>query len=510
MPREKATRPRDDVVKIVSTGRPVEGLPLVEIANREDAGGDMGAGPGLKRAPNGRALAVGLATVAAATLLAIGGDSVPPSVAALAYVLAVTVAAARAGLWAGLVASLLAFLGLNFFFTPPHYTFTVERTEDLVALFVFLAVSGIVGTLLSTALRQRARAEQREREARLLHHVATRLLSGEPVAAVLRRFAEAVAELLDLARCEVTTDLTTETIVIAREQPEDGPSEIFVMATADREVGRIVVQPSREHGLGDGEREVIHTFAGQMALALERLHLAAEARHAHIDAEESRLRAALFSSVTHDLRTPLASITAAVTSLEDPGASFTPQDRTELLDTIHHEADRLNRLVGNLLDLARMRAGAITPSKVPTDIEEVIEGVLARLQSLFDGRTIHLKLRDDLPPIPMDVLQIDQVLTNLLENAAKFSPSGAEITITAVPWQERLEVRVIDRGSSIPPEERERVFEPFTRADDHPNAGTGLGLSIAQAIVVAHGGRMWIEATPGGGTTVAFTLPDRA
>jgi len=298
--------------------------------------------------------------------------------------------------------------------------------------------------------------------------------------------------------------------VIAREQPEGGPSEVFVMATADREVGRIVVQPSREHGLEDGEREVIHTFGGQMALALERLHLAAEARHAHIDAEESRLRAALFSSVTHDLRTPLASITAAVTSLEDTDTSFTPQDRSELLDTIHHEADRLNRLVGNLLDLARMRAGAITPSKVPTDIEEVIEGVLARLQSLFDGRTIHLKLRDDLPPIPMDVLQIDQVLTNLLENAAKFSPSGAEITITAAPWQERLEVRVIDRGSSIPPEERERVFEPFTRADDHPNAGTGLGLSIAQAIVVAHGGRMWIEATPGGGTTVAFTLPDRA
>jgi two-component system sensor histidine kinase KdpD len=246
-----------------------------------------------------------------------------------------------------------------------------------------------------------------------------------------------------------------------------------------------------------------------MALALERLHLAAEARQAHVDAEESRLRAALFSSVTHDLRTPLASITAAVSSLEDREAVFSPQDRKDLLETIHQEADRLNRLVGNLLDLARMRAGALVPSKVPTDIEEVIEGVLARLQGLLNGRPVRLNLREDLPQIPMDVLQIDQVLTNLLENAAKFSPPGSEITITASHWQGTLEVRVGDRGSVIPPEERERVFEPFVRSDNHPNAGTGLGLSIAQAVVIAHGGRMWIEPTPGGGTTVAFTLPSR-
>ena len=469
----------------------------------------MATGQGISRRPSARALAVGLFAVACATLLAVGGDAVPTSVAALAYVLAVTVAAARAGLWGGLIASLLAFLGLNFLFTPPRYTFVVEKTEDLVALFVFLAVSGIVGTLLSTALRQRARAEQREREARLLHHVATRLLSGEPVAAVLRRFAEAVAELLELARCEVSTDLTPEAIVIERDQLDGAPSETFVMATADREVGRITVKPSPEHELGDTGREVIRTFAGQMALALERLHLAAEARQAHVDAEESRLRAALFSSVTHDLRTPLASITAAVSSLEDREAVFSPQDRKDLLETIHQEADRLNRLVGNLLDLARMRAGALVPSKVPTDIEEVIEGVLARLQGLLNGRPVRLNLREDLPQIPMDVLQIDQVLTNLLENAAKFSPPGSEITITASHWQGTLEVRVGDRGSVIPPEERERVFEPFVRSDNHPNAGTGLGLSIAQAVVIAHGGRMWIEPTPGGGTTVAFTLPSR-
>lgn len=458
------------------------------------------------RRPPARALAVALITTGAATLLAIGGERIPPSVAALGYVLAVTVSAAREGLQGGLAASALSFLGLNFFFTPPRFTFVVEKTEDLVALFVFLAVSGIVGTLLSGALTQRARAERREREARLLHHVATRLLSGEPVVAVLRRFAEAVAELIGLARCEVVTELTGDPIVVER-QPVGGEAESFPMATPDREVGRITVVPAAGADLADNEREVIRTFASQMALALERMRLAADARQAQVEAEESRLRAALFSSVTHDLRTPLASITASVTSLEDAQATFSSEDRRELLETIRQEAERLNRLVGNLLDLARIRAGALAPAKTPTAVDEVIEAVLARLQPVLAGHSIRLKLREDLPEIPMDVLQIDQVLTNVLENAAKFSPAGSEITVAAARWQSDVEVRVADRGPGIPAAERERVFEPFVRGDGNPRAGTGLGLSIAQAIVAAHGGRMWVESTPAGGATVVFTLP---
>ena len=240
---------------------------------------------------------------------------------------------------------------------------------------------------------------------------------------------------------------------------------------------------------------------------MERLRLADEARSAQVDAEDSRLRAALFSSVTHDLRTPLASITAAVTSLQDEQAAFTPGDRTDLLDTIRQEADRLNRLVGNLLNLARMRAGALKPEKEPAAIEEVIEAVLARLQPMLAGREVRLMMREDLGEIPMDVLQMDQVLTNLVENACKYSPVGTPITVVASSWHDSVEVRVADRGRGIPEDERQRVFEPFVRGDNDPRAGSGLGLSIAQAIVVAHDGSMWIESTPGGGTTVAFRLP---
>ncbi|HEX9697721.1 MAG TPA: ATP-binding protein [Actinomycetota bacterium] len=465
---------------------------------------------GMRRlGPAMRALLVALGTTGAATLPAFAGDAVPTSVAALAYVLAVTISAAKEGLRGGIAASLLSFPALNFFFTEPRLTFRVAKTEDVIALFAFLAVAGIVGTLLSAAVRQRARAERREREARLLHHVTTRLMSGDAVGSVLRRFAEAISDLLDLARCEIEIPVVSEPIVIERGPSALCDAEVFPMKAAGSERGRITVYANPAAEFGDGGREVIKAFAGQIALALERLRLTQEAQVAQIDAEESRLRAALFSSVTHDLRTPLASVTAAVTSLQDEQASFTPGDRKELLDTIRQEADRLNRLVGNLLNLARIRAGALTPQKKNASIEEVIEAVLARLQRILAGREVRLKMRGDLGETPMDVIQIDQVLTNLIENALKYSPEGSQISIVAARWRDDVEVRVADRGRGIPAEERQRVFEPFVRADDDPRAGSGLGLSIAQAVVVAHGGTMWIESTPGGGTTVAFRLPGR-
>lgn len=454
--------------------------------------------------PSGRAIGVGAVVTGLATVPAVFGDVVPPTVAALTYVLGVTIAAAREGFWAGTAASVLSFLGLNFFFTPPRLTFAVEKGDDLVALIVFLAVSAIVGTLLSAARTQRTRAERREREAILLHHVSTRLLSGDDVDAVLQRFADAVADLLGLARCEIRVD--DRSLVVDRAVAAGEP-ELFSMTTAEHEIGQIVVVPIRGRALTADERDVVRTFAGQMAVALERIRFAEAARRAQVEAEESRLRAALFSSVTHDLRTPLASITAAATSLQDEQATFTSHDRRELLDTIAHEADRLNRLVGNLLDLARMRAGALAPSMTPAAIDEVIEGVLDRLRSMLEGRPLRMVVREDLPEISMDVLQIDQVLTNLIENAAKFSPAGSEISVIAGRWHDAVEVRVIDQGPGIGLADRERVFEPFARGDGAPADGTGLGLSIAQAIVIAHGGRMWIDAAPGGGTTVAFTLP---
>jgi two-component system sensor histidine kinase KdpD len=446
----------------------------------------------------------------ALTLLATSPTLLPGRVdvtaAALGYVLAVVVAAASAGLASGLVASVLSFLALNFFFTPPLHTLAVERANDVVALGVFLVLSLIVGTLLSRALAQRVRAERREREARLLQHVSARLLSGEPMPQVLERFASSVTDLFGLARCEVTTELDPQTVVREGSTAPAGQPEIFPMAAGDREVGRVEVIPG-DRPLGEDERGVLKAFAAQMGLAIEGMRLAREADGARVEAETNRLRAALFSSVTHDLRTPLASITASVTTLEGTGNDLGPEDRRDLLETIRQEAERLNRLVGNLMQLSRIRAGALMPEKTPAAIGEVIEGVVARLQPVLKNHRVRLMLRDDLPMAPMDVVQVDQALTNLVENAARYGPPGSEIAVYGARWQDSVEVRVSDRGPGIPIDQRDHVMEPFVRGDG--TGGTGLGLSIAAAIVESHGGRIWIQETPGGGATVTFRLPLR-
>jgi two-component system sensor histidine kinase KdpD len=428
--------------------------------------------------------------------------------AALGFVLAVTGAALIGGSGSGLVASVLSFLALNFSFTPPVGTFSVRKTEDLVALVVFLLVSAVVGALVSRANAQRYRAERREREARLLQHLGTRLLSGASAQSVFESFGRALVDLTGLARYEVVTEPEGRLEAEVGQPPEEGMvREEFSLVVGSEPVGtlRTYTRPETPQ-IGNEERDLIQTFTAQMALALEGKRLADVARVAQVDAERSSLQAALFSSVTHDLRTPLASITASVTGLEDTDAELTAKDRTELLETIRQEAHRLNRLVGNLMDLSRLRAGALVPSKRPTPIDEVIEGVLARMEPALRRHRLNVLLREDLPVVPADVVQIDQALTNILENAAKFSSPGSQITVQAARWEDTVQVRVADQGTRIPPELRERVFEPFVRGDGEA-AGTGLGLAIARAVVVAHGGTIRIEDAPGGGTAVVFRLP---
>jgi len=458
--------------------------------------------------PGLRGAAAALVPPATVTLGATLPVHVSTTTAALAYVLAVVLAAAAGGVWPGLAASVLSFLALNFFFTPPFNTFIVAKTEDLVALGVFLVVSATVGTMLSRVLTQRTRAERREREARLLHHLGTRLLSGVPTEEVLGSLARSVTELFGLARCEIRSELAEGPIVVegTGSQGSGGAQETIPMVARDREVGRIVIVPDGARpGLGPDERSVIETVANQMALAIEGLRLSSEAQEARVEAETSRLRAALFSSVTHDLRTPLASITASVTSLLEKEPPLREEDRRELLETIRQEAERLNRLVGNLLDLSRMRAGALTPSKSLTALDEVIEAVVARLEPILGGHDVRVILREELPEIPVDVVQIDQALTNILENAGRFSPPGTQITVTAARWHGGVQVRIADQGPGIPEPDRERVFDPFVRGEN--SMGTGLGLAIARAIVEAHGGVIRVTEAPGGGAAVVIELP---
>ncbi|MDP9234774.1 MAG: DUF4118 domain-containing protein [Actinomycetota bacterium] len=448
-----------------------------------------------------------------AVVTAVGGATllrlvpgISTAVAALVYVLAVVGATAIGGQIAGLLSAPLSFLALNFFFTPPRYTFAVDKTEDLFALVVFLVVALTVGTLLSLALSSRDRMQHRELEARLMTRLSTHLLSGDPIEQGLLRFARSLVELFDLASCRIETIVAEPVTATTDEAGRGGEQLIQPIIAAGRNIGALTII-AKGPALSQQQRDAAEAFARQMAVALEGIRLSEEARKTQLEIEATRLRAALFSSVTHDLRTPLGSITTAVTSLLDPEGTFTNEQRTEHLQTIREEAERLNRLVGNLLDLSRLRAGALVPSKVEGSIDEVIESVLRRLRTQLTDRELRVDIQEDVPDVPMDVVQIDQVVTNLIENAVKFSLPASPISVSASGWDGGIRVRVANLGHRVRREERDRLFEPFERGEGETVGGTGLGLAIAKAIVVAHGGRIWMDDAPAGGTAVAFELP---
>jgi two-component system sensor histidine kinase KdpD len=453
--------------------------------------------------PLPRRLLSAVAGPVAVTLLAIPQQHPPTAVVAVLYVLAVVVAARVGGALGGVGASLLSFLSLNFFFTRPFHTFVVAAPEDLVALFVFLIVSVIVGLLLSSALSAKARSQQRELEARLLNRLATRLLSGESTDQVLAGFAEGICELFNLAGCEISTTFTSS-VDYTCVPPAESSQQVRLTARG-RDIGEMRISIPRGRRLTEDEQGVIQSLATQLALALEGMRLSAQVRRAELDAQASELKAALFSGVTHDVKTPLAAIMTAVTSLMD-GRGFSDAEHHDHLDTIKEEAERLHRVVNNLIDVARLRADVLVPKKIPSAIDELIESVINRLRHLLDGRPVELRIGVDVPEVPMDVVQIDQVLTNLLENAIKFTPRGSPVSILAVGNSQGVRVTVSDHGPGIPKEDRVRIFEPFERAETS-ETGTGLGLAISNAIVVAHGGRMWVSDNPTGGAAFTFELP---
>lgn len=458
-------------------------------------------------------LAIACPLIATLVALPIRRATATSTVAAMIYLLAVVAASLVGGLRGGMSASIVSFLGLNFFVTPPFHTFDVERAEDIAALFAFLVVSAVVANLFTQLLSQRERAEHTERETGLLYHLASSLLGRDSTDKVLNEFAREVVELFDLASCEAyvnNSDGGLERVAYfeASSPPEQSSGPEFPLTTEREKFGFIRLTPRVKGSFGEDELALARAVVGQVALAMDSVKLLERTRQAQAEAESSRIRAALFSSVTHDLRTPLSSIKASATSLLEEGVSFDPTQREDLLKTIAEESDRLNRLIGNLLDLSRLRAGALVPEKIATPIEDVIEAVVTRLRKVLGDRQVQLRIREGIPPAPMDVLQIDQVLSNLLENAARYAPPDSEIEIKATKWHNSVEVEVADRGPGIPPDERERAFEEFYRGETgNSETGAGLGLSIARAIVQAHGGEMWIRETPGGGASVGFRLP---
>ena len=462
----------------------------------------------------GRVVIVGVAAPVLATIAALPLNRTGLGSAISIYLLAVVTASLLGGLRGGLVAAVLSSLAFTFFFTEPRYTLRIEHGEDVVAALGLLVAAVLVGLVLSSALDERRRAERSEREARLLAYLSTRLLSGDPLPRVLDDFVSALLDPFHLLRCEIVAvagDREVRASAVAAPGGPDGPSEVVPLELGASAFGELTaVRRLGAPAMNGDERALLDAFARQAAVALERDRLASRMREAQLDAETNQLRAALFSSVTHDLRTPLASIKAGVTSLLDTGATHDAGQQHELLTTVLEETDRLNRLVGNIMDLARIRTGGLVPSPDVVAMDEVAASVLARMRPRFDEAhvTVRTVFRPDLPDVIVDPVQMDQVFTNLLENALRYSPTGGVVQVSASSFRDVIRVRVVDDGPGIPVADRERVFEAFVRGDrasDRP--GSGLGLAIAQAIVVAHGGRIWIEDAPGGGTAVSFDVP---
>ncbi len=418
----------------------------------------------------------------------------------LLYLLAVVVVAAIGGVWPALAASVAAFLLANWYFIPPLHQWTIHEGKDLLALVVFLLVAGVVSALVHVGARRTAEAARARAEAETLARLGGQLMAEEdplPLLISTLRTAFGLSAIAVLQQSGEGWIVETSTGAPVPETPEEGDLSIPI----DAEMQLVVVGP----GLAADDLALLQGFTGQLALALERRQLRAEAAVAAGLAEANDLRAALLAAVSHDLRTPLSSIKAAATSLLQQDVDWTPQATTELLATIDEEADRLNTLVGNLLDMSRLQTGALQLVMRDVGLEEVVP---AAIKGLGDrGRDMELRVDETLPRVHADAALLERAVANIVENALAWSPSDRPVRVEAGSIAGRVDLRIVDRGPGIPPDQRDRVFQPFQRLGDQSNdGGTGLGLAVARGFVEAMGGEIAVEDTPGGGLTVIVSL----
>jgi two-component system, OmpR family, sensor histidine kinase KdpD len=288
----------------------------------------------------------------------------------------------------------------------------------------------------------------------------------------------------------------------------DAIARYVPLKAAPKCAGVLALWPIRPLLLGDpDEHELLVAFAGLVGSALERTRLADEARLARLRVETEQLRNALLSSISHDLRTPLAVITGATSTLLEAEGPRDERSRRRLIETAHEEALRLARLVGNLLNMTRLEAGALHVQAEPQPLEEVVGAALTRLEDRLQNREVITNLPDELPLVPFDSVLIEQVFINLIDNAVKYSPPGAPLEVAVRVRDAFAEIEVADRGPGVPPVDAERIFEKFYRADEREGGGVGLGLAICRGIIAAHAGRIWVESREGAGASFRFTLP---
>ncbi|MGW6738260.1 DUF4118 domain-containing protein [Streptomyces sp. NPDC055013] len=410
-------------------------------------------------------------------------------------------AALLGGLFPALASAAVGSLLLNWFFTPPAHTLTIADPKNLLALVIFVFVAVSVASVVDLAARRTHQAARLRAESEILSFLAGNVLRGETG---LEELLERVRETFGMesaALLERASDVDPWTcagrvgLERAPQRPED--------ADVDVPVGDHMALALTGRVLPAEDRRVLAAFAAQAAVVLDRRRLQEEADQAKELAEGNRIRTALLAAVSHDLRTPLAGIKAAVSSLRSDDVAWSEEDEAELLEGIEEGADRLDHLVGNLLDMSRLQTGTVTPLIREIDLDEVVPMALGGVPE----DSVELDIPETLPMVAVDPGLLERSVANLVENAVKYSPEGSKVLVAASAIAERVEVRVVDRGPGVPDEAKERIFAPFQRYGDAPRgAGVGLGLAVARGFAEAMGGTLNAEDTPGGGLTMVLTL----
>jgi two-component system sensor histidine kinase KdpD len=457
----------------------------------------------------------------------------------LVFLTAIVGIAVRFGLWPSLFASVIASLGYNFFFMEPVYTFTIADPTNVGAFFFFIVMALLVSNVAARVRTQAVTAMDRARTTEALYSFSRKLAGSGTLDDVLWATAYQTALMLKV-RVVLLLPENGSIAVKAGYPPEDtlqdadiaaanwafeskrpagrgsetlpGAKRLFLPMQTSRGIVGIMGIDSDKHGdlLTPDQRRLLDALIDQGALAIERVHLVEDMDRAKRTIETDRLRSALLTSISHDLKTPLAAILGSAGTIRDLGASLTDSQKSELLTTIVDESERLNRFIANLLDMTKLESGALALSMSPHDLSEIVGSALRRAGKILAGHRVELDLSPDMPMVELDAVLFEQVLFNVLDNAAKYAPENSAIRIGSWRDQDRVYIDVSDEGRGIPAGDVERIFDKFYRAEkgDHVRAGTGLGLAIARGFVEAMSGTIRARnRTDREGAVFSITLP---
>ncbi|MCX5752019.1 MAG: ATP-binding protein [Candidatus Krumholzibacteria bacterium] len=432
--------------------------------------------------------------------------------------------------------AILGVLSFDFFLVPPYLAFRVEDVQYVFTLFGLLAAGLVVGTLASRMREQAIQARKGEAQTAALYRLAADLADSAGFEEVLQAIRKNVKQIVN---CGVAIylpvggvlELATGDPGFPANEPEKGiaswayengsmagggPDEAtrrktryLPFKTPQGVIGVLGLHLRKgAEGLSQDEEGLLNALVSQGAIAIQRANLAEQSRRMELMQQTEKLQSALLSSISHDLRTPLVSITGTLTTLQENDPGLDDATRKELIENASEEADRLNRIVGNLLDLTKMEAGTLRISKRPCDLRDVLGASLEQLRERIGDRAIRMAIPRDFPEVPMDFSFMMKVFFNLLDNAIKYSPEDSPIDVGARVHRTAAEIEVGDRGTGIAEGDLTRIFERFYRAEKaQPVAGTGLGLSICKGIIEAHGGRIVARNNADSGATFIVTLP---